>query len=91
MMLALAKDIAHQARGMGGGGEEGAARGARGDGDGHHHVSGESIAMGLDPPGRRGMEKFRSPILRAAAARKRRADGCSRAGREKNQPGGCGR
>lgn len=39
--------------------------------------------MGLEPPGQRGMEKFRSPVLRAAAARKRRANGCGRAGREK--------
>lgn len=34
-----------------------------------------------------GMEKFRSPVPRAAAARKHQANGCSRVGREKLAPG----
>lgn len=33
------------------------------------------------------MEKFRSPVPRAAAARKHQANGCSRVGREKLAPG----
>lgn len=48
--------------------------------------SARSQLRGIGNSGGWGMEKFRSPVPCAAAARKHQANGCSRVGREKSAP-----
>lgn len=48
--------------------------------------SAHSQLRGIGSAGGWGMEKFRSPVPCAAAARKQQTNGCSRVGREKPAP-----